>query len=688
MPSVHRTVSVLLLLGASLAVALAMACSSDPEIITKEVVVEKEVVKTVEVPGQTVVKEVVKTVEVPGQTVVKEVVKTVEVPGQTVVVEKEVVKTVEVPGQTVVVEKEVVKTVELIVTPTPVVKPAPVPVNVPASKGAVGTMTFAITDVAPGVGLGSAQVDDDFHYYGVAEVTFMASKENPVEPMLATGWALEGDFSGGTITLRQDVRFQSPGFAGGADFGYMSAEDLAYTINDGNGAINTTSIHWQAGDFGATFGANPLVAVDATTVSFKFATKADGTPAFDPRWNANLMNEAGQAFNIQSTAVRDQMGEDWMRDNPLISTGPLQIVSWVQDDKGVLEKVPYDHWRKNSQVDRITFIEVEEESTKVAMLSTGEIDGSEISVKSAFSLLDGGFASGGNGGATQEGVFFPGNLWETHNALSGEPLDTAAVYMRELPWIGDPNKPGDRDQAKLVRNALARAFDRDLINQVFLNGIGWPVHVEYFSTRNPRWQSKWEYPYDPAEAERLLEEAGFPRRANGVRFEMPLYIGPDAGGPTGIPGEMGEAIAGFWTEIGIDVPVLKYSYSAYRPGVVARATTVPWLTSCDEGQESIPWDWPKGAPITSLTRGGFSCGYEVPFVVEKWFETAALSDAVARSKINDEVAQYLFEEALGIGVVTVPAFITYNPSSIASWEMRPALFVGVTAYENIVPADR
>ena len=230
MPGVHRTVSVLLLLGASLAVALAMACSSDPEIITKEVVVEKEVVKTVEVPGETVVKEVVKTVEVPGQTVVKEVVKTVEVPGQTVVVEKEVVKTVEVPGQTVVVEKEVVKTVELVVTPTPVVLPAPAAVDVPAPKGAVGTLTFAITDVAPGVGLGSAQVDDDFHYYGVAEVTFMASKENPVEPMLATGWALEGDFSGGTITLREDVRFQRPGFAGGADFGYMSAEDLAYTI--------------------------------------------------------------------------------------------------------------------------------------------------------------------------------------------------------------------------------------------------------------------------------------------------------------------------------------------------------------------------------------------------------------------------------------------------------------------------
>ena len=41
----------------------------------------------------------------------KEVVKTVEVPGETIVVEKEVVKTVEVevPGETVTVTKEVIK---------------------------------------------------------------------------------------------------------------------------------------------------------------------------------------------------------------------------------------------------------------------------------------------------------------------------------------------------------------------------------------------------------------------------------------------------------------------------------------------------------------------------------------------------------------------------------------------------
>ena len=105
----------------SAALLAATACA-EPE--TVEVVKEVEVVRTVVVPGETVVKEVVKTVEVPGETVVKEVVKTVEVPGETVVKEVEVVKTVEVPGETVV--KEVIKTVEV----TPVPQP-----EAPASMG-------------------------------------------------------------------------------------------------------------------------------------------------------------------------------------------------------------------------------------------------------------------------------------------------------------------------------------------------------------------------------------------------------------------------------------------------------------------------------------------------------------------------------------------------------------------------
>ena len=57
------------------------ACSSEAEVVTEVVEVEKQVV---------VEKEVIKEVQVPGETVVTEVVKEVKVPGETVIVEKEV----------------------------------------------------------------------------------------------------------------------------------------------------------------------------------------------------------------------------------------------------------------------------------------------------------------------------------------------------------------------------------------------------------------------------------------------------------------------------------------------------------------------------------------------------------------------------------------------------------------------
>jgi len=87
------------------------------EVPGETVVIEKEVIREVEVAGETVVVEKVVIQEVAGETVVvtetKEVIVEVAVPGETVVVTKEVIKEVAVPGETVIVEKtvEVIKEV-------------------------------------------------------------------------------------------------------------------------------------------------------------------------------------------------------------------------------------------------------------------------------------------------------------------------------------------------------------------------------------------------------------------------------------------------------------------------------------------------------------------------------------------------------------------------------------------------
>ena len=133
----------LLAIAVALIWAFGVSCSSSTPAAAPAptaVIIEKEVVRTVEVEKpivQEVIKEVIR--EVPRDVIVeKQVVKTVEVEVEKPVI-KEVVKTVEVEKpvevikevvKTVEVEKpvEVVKTVEVIVTPTPLpLAPAPTP---------------------------------------------------------------------------------------------------------------------------------------------------------------------------------------------------------------------------------------------------------------------------------------------------------------------------------------------------------------------------------------------------------------------------------------------------------------------------------------------------------------------------------------------------------------------------------
>jgi ABC-type transport system substrate-binding protein len=708
---VQRTATALLLLAGSLAIVFVMACTSEPEVITKEVVVEKEVVKEVQVPGETVVveKEVVKEVQVPGETVVveKEVVKEVQVPGETVVVEKEVVKQVEVPGETVVIEKEVIKevevvkteTVQLIVTPTAMPVAMPGAIQAPQPKGEAGIITIAIEDVAPGVGLGSTQLTDAYHYWGIGEVTMKFVAPGVVAPMLASAWELKfndaGKPYGATLTIRDDVIFHGQGLGdrsnNGGSWGPMTAEDIAFTVNDGNNAVNNASIHWQAGDFAAMFGSNEAVAVDSTTMDLTFNVDASGEPLYDPRWSANLMNDAAQAFSVQSLNRFNTVGKQEMQDTNFIGTGPLQIVEWVQDDTGILEAVPYDHWSANAKVDRIIFKEVGEQNTQIALMETGEVDAAPILLKNLPRMLEGGFRTQDTGLAALGSVVFSGNLWETNHVVTNEPLDTAAVYMRDLPWISNPDPsdsgraPGisDADEGRLVRNALARAVDRDLINEVLLNGLGFPAHLNQFSPTNPNWQSKWEYPYDPAEAGRLLDQAGYAPNSSGKRFDIPLYA-PNPGGLQ----EVADAIAGFWEEIGISTAVQKYAYSVYRPTIVARATTLPWVTGCDDGKSTWPWEWPKSQDHTSLTRGGFGCGLEIKKAADTWVAVANEPDVEKQIALNNELAQYLFDEAVSFGVVGVPFPITYNPNKIAEWPMDPSLFATWNNPEDIVPAGQ
>ena len=597
--------------------------------------------------------------------------------------------------------------------PAPTTAPAPaaptaVPIpmaagtaDAPDPKNPVGTIQFARSNLPCNPGAGSVFCGQyNAVAWGVGEdmFTWRWRDDSTVEyaaGQLAAGWELGSDGLSVVVDIREGVEFHK-------GWGTMTAEDVAWSYNQVNPLITTHSIAPSASYFSTLFGENPAVA-SGNTVKYTFA-------AVDSHWHTYMMNGNGfVGMVVHPQKAQDENGEDWMREN-FVGTGPFQVEEWIRDDRAVFTKSGH-HWQFDPAIERIIIQAMPEDATRVAALRTGELDAAELAIKSVPEALDAGFVSTGSGNASQQGVIFSGNLWETNNALTGEDLNTPAngVYARDIQWIGNPFRPndgddpdafecadgvdptqmdqscGDMEQARLVRWAVAMAINKDTINEHLLNGLGWPVHVGYVDEKSEFWNTDWEYPYDTAMAEEYLDRAGYPKGGNGVRFEMPLFI--SSGHSGGLGEEIGDAIGGMMSDIGIQTSVLKYPYAVYRPGLVNRSATIPRMTSGDDGQTIYPFDWPKGIEESSLSRGGYCMCYETDWISQIYLDVAAENDPQKRIELNSSYFDLMHFWALKPGVVAIPNLTIYNPNSIEEWVMEPTPF-GTSAFWNIVPVSR
>ena len=293
------------LLASAVAIAVLGAWACGGETVIQTVVVEKEV----QVQGETVVQTVVveKEIEVPVteiQTVVVE--REVEVAGetvvQTVVVEKEVQVAGETVVQTVVVEKEVlkevVKEVEKIVeveAPQATATASLIgTIGAPDPKTEGGAAVIGFASIGQQVGRNANQASDALKNWGVAETLFRRGASDETLPWVATEWSVTDDFRSASVTIQDGITFRTKD----KDYGPLTADDVAWSMNDANNVTNPTSIHGQAGDFAGLWGEWRVV--DESTVEWDFATNADGSPAFDGTWKDDYVNQSGQAFPVLS----------------------------------------------------------------------------------------------------------------------------------------------------------------------------------------------------------------------------------------------------------------------------------------------------------------------------------------------------------------------------------------------------
>ena len=676
---------VVVAVGAVMLLVLAVACARE---VVKEVPVEKvvtkEVVKEVQIPGETVVVE--KEVQVPGETVVvtKEVVKEVQVPGETVVVTKEVVKEVQVPGETVVVTKEVVKEVEVpgetVVVEKIVEKivlATPIPGLAPEPKDRPGTVTL-IGGVGGEAGIPALGGGNDTSYaWDFTETPFRVEGDDFGAAGLVISWDLKDDLSGVTMDVRQGVQFHK-------GWGELTAADMVWSINSVNAVTTPTSTHSNAGDFASSFLEAELIDTHRWWLPFS---------RYDVTWKNNLLSNWGASYGTLSKKHNDDLGDDGKFE--LIGSGPFQIQEWRTDDFMILERVPYDHWRVNPVVQQVRIVTVPESATQVAVLLTGEVSGAKVSPKDAIRVKDRGFALKDYGGFNV-GLLFEGNFWATHHANTGEALEpwNAETFKEDHPWVGNPfggepyadsvtgltvseggtlpytdtdNPPGvdDMEQARLVRLAMSVSVDRALINETIFGGLG-AVRSNYFVHEvSPYFQGRWSVPYDPELAEQLLDQAGYPRGDDGWRFEIPYFVSPWMSEPD----EIGDAVTGFWNEVGMKTKLFSDSYAGvYRPMIVARTAYQPWLVTGYDGPLA-PFDFPRGLLNTTLVHGGASFGAESELFDNLFKKASAEPDLQKRRDLMTEIIDYMHHWVLNPAIVFQPNLVAINPKQIASWDL-------------------
>jgi peptide/nickel transport system substrate-binding protein len=240
----------------------------------------------------------------------------------------------------------------------------------------------------------------------------------------------------------------------------------------------------------------------------------------DPGFLGRLWWAAG----IFPKAYREKVGDDGFADHP-VGAGPFKWKDYKQDIFWQVEAVP-KHYRHTPEIKTFMLRYVQDNSTRLAMLKSGEADIVALS---------------------------PANIPAVDSESNLRIVYSKYPNLTNL-TIADLRFPEEKSPFvdKKVRKAASLAIDREMICKKILFGAGEPygealspITMGHDPTIKPD-------PYDPEGAKRLLTEAGYP---NGFQTTI----------TTTAPNKIfAEAIAANLGDAGIETKVDIYEPGAYQ----------------------------------------------------------------------------------------------------------------------------
>jgi peptide/nickel transport system substrate-binding protein len=181
-----------------------------------------------------------------------------------------------------------------------------------------------------------------------------------------------------------------------------------------------------------------------------------------------------------------------------IGTGPFKFVEWRKGSFIKLARNPDYRDSERPYLDEIFFHIIPDANSRAVAFETGKVD------------------------ALRSGDVENFDIPRLAQLPGTELTEAGWEFLQPIGYIHFNNRHKPLDDAR-VRRALTHAIDREFIIQTIFAGFGKPTNgpLSRLSAFKDT-AAEVKYPFDPALAAKLLDEAGYRAKAGGIRFEVSL----------------------------------------------------------------------------------------------------------------------------------------------------------------------